>query len=77
VRHPSPHPVGPDERAVYNAISAAEHLTQDRIAKATGVRGPRLDDVLTVLLIRRCLRRLGPRDLYGVGPMQLDLAAGS
>jgi hypothetical protein len=76
VRHPSPPPVGPDELAVYNAVSGAEQLTQDGIAKATGVCGRRLANVLTVLLMRGCLRRRGARDVFGIGPVPLVAASG-
>jgi hypothetical protein len=62
--------------AVYQAVSDAARLTQDEIAKATGVRGQRLADVLTVLLMRGCLGRRGARDVFGIGPVPLVAANG-
>jgi hypothetical protein len=69
MRHPLVPPVGPDERADYQAVRDAARLTQGEVAEATGVRGRRLTDVLTMLLLRQCLRRLEAGDVYGVGPL--------
>jgi hypothetical protein len=71
MRHPPVPPVGPDERAVYQAVRNAARLTRGEIANVTGVRGQRLADALTALLLRQCLQRLGAGDVYGVGPLPL------
>jgi hypothetical protein len=71
MRQPLVPPVGPDERAVYQAVRDAGRLTQEEIAETTGVRGRRLDNALTALLLRQCLQRLGAGDVYGVGPLPL------